>query len=305
MTGIAGRHDRAAWILLVAHGVATLFGTLALVTFLADSTPPAWLLTAQSQQIMRWSFRITGPAVVVLGFLAAALHAGGRVGWKAALAALGLGSIVALASELTGTSTGYPFGEYAYTPLLGYRILGLVPFPIPVSWTYMLYCSLAMVGRLLPARDSWRDRLAWALLAGLFLTAWDVSMDPAMVRTNHWVWRTIGPFYGMPFSNWAGWYLTGVIVSLIMLTFIRPSIIARRVSPGAFPLWLYAVNGILPIAVCLRYGMTGAAVLGTIAMAIPLVLATRAPSRAGETTPENSLTATQQSSRRGSLPARA
>jgi hypothetical protein len=47
------------------------------------------------------------------------------------------------------------------------------------------------------------------------------------------------------------------------------------VSPSRFPLVLYAVNGVLPIAICIRHGLTWAWVLGTIAMAVPLALALR------------------------------
>jgi hypothetical protein len=39
---------------------------------------------------------------------------------------------------------------------------------------------------------------------------------------------------------------------------------------------LYAINGIMPIAICFRHGMVWAGVLGTIAMTIPLALAVAA-----------------------------
>jgi putative membrane protein len=121
------------------------------------------------------------------------------------------------------------------------------------------------------------------------LTAWDVSMDPAMVKTTHWLWH-LAPaaeqttlqrifvsdvFYGMPLSNWLGWLLTGIIVARLMLAIVPPTSWARHVSPSRFPLVLYAVNGILPIAICIRHGMTWAWVFGTIAMGLPLLLALR------------------------------
>ncbi|HKG92665.1 MAG TPA: hypothetical protein VKA84_12265, partial [Gemmatimonadaceae bacterium] len=39
------------------------------------------------------------------------------------------------------------------------------------------------------------------------------------------------------------------------------------------PLVLYAVNGVMPIALCARAGMWWAVVLGTLAMGVPLALA--------------------------------
>jgi putative membrane protein len=48
------------------------------------------------------------------------------------------------------------------------------------------------------------------------------------------------------------------------------------VAPSNFPLVLFAVNGILPIAICFSHDMALAGVLGTVAMAIPLGAAIRA-----------------------------
>ena len=272
--------DRAALAFLIAHAVLILFSTVALTTFLAGE-PPAWLQAESSQLALRIGWKFSGPTYVVLGALAALAHAAARIGWKrAALLALA-GTFVSLAAELTGTSTGLPFGPYSYTPLLGWRVAGLVPFPIPLSWFYMVYCSLAMLGRLLPANDDLRTRLAWGALGGLTLTAWDVSMDPAMsFATAHWIWHVRGAFYGMPLLNWFGWWLTGSIVAFAMVSIARPRAIAARVSPSSVPFWLYAVNGVFPIAICLRHGLWWAATLGAMAMAVPLGLASWARMRA-------------------------
>jgi uncharacterized membrane protein len=119
------------------------------------------------------------------------------------------------------------------------------------------------------------------------LTLWDVSMDPAMVKTHHWFWEVgdlsdrsafaqfIGRpiFYGMPLTNWLGWLLTGILAARVMVALIPPSVWAARVAPHRLPLALYAVNGVLPIVICLRWEMVPAGVLGMIAMALPLWVA--------------------------------
>ena len=274
-SGPAG--ERFSTPLLVAHVVLILFSTVALTTFLAG-TPPAWLQTESSQFALRIGWKFSGPTYVVLGALAALTHATGRLGWRPALALLAAGALLALAAELTGTSTGLPFGPYSYTPLLGWRVADLVPFPIPLSWFYMVYCSLAILGRLLVPRDDLRTRVAWAALGGLTLTAWDVSMDPAMsFATAHWLWHTQGFFYGMPLLNWFGWWLTGSIVAFAMVSIARPTRIAALIAPSPLPLWLYAINGVFPIAICLRHQLWWAAGLGALAMAIPIALAIAAP----------------------------
>jgi putative membrane protein len=266
--------------LLSAHVVLILFSTFALTTFLAGD-PPAWLQTESSQLALRIGWKFSGPTYVVLGALAALAHATARIGWKRALLLAVAGTLISLGAELTGTSTGLPFGPYSYTSLLGWRVAGLVPFPIPLSWFYMVYSSLAILGRLLPARDDLATRLRWAALGGLTLTAWDVSMDPAMsFATAHWLWHVKGAFYGMPLLNWFGWWLTGSFVAFAMVSIARPTKIAARVSRSSLPLWLYAVNGVFPIAICARHELWWAAGLGALAMAVPLGLALRSGARA-------------------------
>jgi putative membrane protein len=206
---------------------------------------------------------------------------------------LAASTALALGAELAGTSFGLPFGDYAYSGLLGYRILGLVPFPIPVSWFYMLVGSLAIVSRLAsPGRpvSAWR----WSSGAGLLMVGWDVSMDPAMVKTGHWLWGsgamfrdrlpqwmesffTADAFYGMPLSNWVGWFVTATLIARVMLAIVEPRHWSGKVGRSPFPVALYVVNGIMPVALCLRDELWWAAALGAVAMLVPSLLAWRGP----------------------------
>lgn len=284
--------------LFVAHLALIVFSTTALTTFL-KGPPGEWLQREPNATVMRLGWMLSGPTYVVLGALACLAFARSILG-RRAWALLAVASLVSLGAELLGTATGLPFGEYRYTPLLGYRILGLVPFPIPISWFYMVFCSVAIAAR-------WRGRAAargsWQLaaVAGAVLLAWDVSMDPAMVTTGHWVWGrgdalaaaglpaivdaffTHPVFYGMPLSNWLGWYLTGTLIARLMLAIVPASRFADSVAPSVFPVLLYLANGIMPVALCLRDGLWWAGTLGAVAMLAPALLAlTRAPQRATE-----------------------
>src|SRR5690606_26086806 len=106
-------------------------------------------------------------------------------------------------------------------------------------------------------------------------------MDPAMVKTFHWIWDDPGAFafYGMPWTNWLGWLATGIVVSWVMLRFVPPSSFAASVSGTRLPLVLYLLNGVMPVAICLRYGLVWAGVLGSLAMLLPVVLSVRAGAR--------------------------
>jgi uncharacterized membrane protein len=249
---------------LAAHIALIAFSTAAMLTIL-NGPPGPWLQAEPSATVFRVAWQYSGPTYVLLG----------AFGWRRATGLFAAGVGIALGAELIGTSSGFPFGDYAYTSLLGYRILGRVPFPIPISWFYMLYCALAMCARVLPARDDGRTRWMWAAAGAAMLTAWDVAMDPAMVHTAHWVWREPGAFYGMPLTNWIGWFGTGLLIARVMLAVVPPSRIAERNAREWLPLALYAANGVMPVAICLRDGLWWAAALGTLAMATPLALALR------------------------------
>jgi putative membrane protein len=280
---------RVASIALLAHAALSLFSAGAFATFLSPPTPE-WLATPTNQRIMALGMQWGGQTTVVFGAVAGLAFLAWAIGTGRALAVFAVSFVLALTSELSGTITDYPFGAYDYTTRLGYLIGGKVPFNIPTSWFYMLVASLAICGRVLQATDDGRNKWWWALMGGLVLTAWDVSMDPAMVKTVHWFWqvpdlsdrhpfiRFIGTpfFYGMPLTNWLGWLLTGIIVARAMLAIVPPSVWKAQVAPHRFPLLLYAVNGLLPIVICLRQDMVPAGILGAIAMAVPLWAAIRA-----------------------------
>ena len=285
--------DRAASGLLVGHIALIAFATLAMVTILAGAFP-VWMQGPYTQTVYNLGWRYSGQVYIVLGALAALLHSAPRFGWRRASAVFLVASGVALMSELGGTNLGLPFGPYHYTTMLGYRIAGDVPYAIPISWYYMLYGSIAICARIMTAGDSSATRWRWALVAGAFLTAWDVPMEVQMtnVQPAHWVWDLQqlpgwvpdwlgGPlFYGMPLSNWIGWYVTGVLISRLMLAIVPPSKWATTVAPFALPLVLYATNGIMPIAVTLRHGYWLAAVGGVVTMGLPLCLGIQARRRA-------------------------
>jgi uncharacterized membrane protein len=270
----AGLAQLLAASAFAVHVALIIFSTIALTTFLAGS-PPDWLRAEPNATALRLGWKYSGPTYVVAGGIAALAHAWGRLGARRAIALFFAAFGISLGAEIIGTTTGVPFGAYRYTSLLGTLIADRVPFPIPISWFYMLYGSLVICARLFPAGDDRRTTLRWALVGGAVLTAWDVAMDPAMVRTAHWIWDTPGAWYGMPLTNWLGWFMTGTLIAWVMLRIASPTILTRHAASSRLPIVLYLANGIMPVAICARYGMWYAAVLGAVTMLLPALAALR------------------------------
>ena len=280
----------AAAYLLAGHILLIAFATLAMVTILAGPFP-VWMQGPYTARVYQVSWQYTGQVYVVLGAFAAFAHAAPRFGPGRSLALFAAATALALSSELIGTNFGVPFGPYRYTAMLGYRVHGDVPYAIPLSWSYMLYASLALCARTMREAPSPAARWRWAVAAGAMMVAWDVPLEVQMtnVQPAHWAWHLAdapswvppflarGVYYGMPLTNWMGWLLTATLIARAMLEIVPPAVWRERAAPAmALPLALYAANSIMPIATTARHGLWGAAVAGTLAMGVPLALARRA-----------------------------
>lgn len=133
------------------------------------------------------------------------LHSYFAFGARFAFSFLFLTFAYALAVEIIGSKTGWPFGRYKYDHSLGFSIAD-VPLLVPFAWmmlTYPLLIAARKVGK------------SWVFLyGGLGLMTWDLFLDPQMVAANRWSWKFSGasiPFAKeIPLSNSAGWLFTGM-----------------------------------------------------------------------------------------------
>jgi putative membrane protein len=138
-----------------------------------------------------------------------------RSGDGRAVAAAGA---VGFGAELIGVSTGKPFGHYAYSRKLGPRVRG-VPLLAGAAWAMMARPAWVVASTL-----AQRRRRRVPLAAGA-LVAWDVFLDPRMAREGYWTWPGGGRYEGVPASNFAGWFVTGLAVFAVYsaLSRDRPS----------------------------------------------------------------------------------
>ena len=194
---------------------------------------------------------------------------GPTLGWRRLGGFVFWGCAIGAAGELIGT-TGFlnmggvalPFGEYRYTEWLGPKIAGHVPYFIPPSWFAMSIVSLDLARRI--TNTPWKN----ILLGTVFMVLWDVSLDPAMNEAfPFWTYGSEGFFFGMPFSNWCGWFGVTLII-MLGYEWMRDD---REMQSDWAPL-VYGLNCFFPMAISLLQDLYLAALIGTLATAVPFLL---------------------------------
>ena len=278
------------WI-FSAHLFALIFGLTGLLVVM----PHPDLLTSfgLSPQDVSASIasgqRYTGSLHILLGAAAALSFGLLYVGRRKTLIFFAIATLLPLGMELLGTGTGWPFGAYSYTANLGYKVLGRVPFTIPLSWFYMGFTSYLLASAILVGRAV-RHRTFWSLVLGAwFLTAWDLVLDPAMASNNlpfkFWLWHVSdGIYFGMPLQNFVGWSFTGLLfMALSRLVW------HEDVRSGQFPVWfpfaMYAANMGFAFALSLSVSLWQPIIFAALFGLLPAMLVLRQPANGNRSGP--------------------
>ncbi|MEO7101745.1 MAG: carotenoid biosynthesis protein [Gemmatimonadaceae bacterium] len=249
------------WLL----GLLVVFTAAAVAGYATFGRHPE--MVASVRGAARWygvSLQLFPIAQVWLAFAVMAAYMTRRIGlaWLVAFVVL---YGVSLSSELLGTGYGVPFGPYSYAPLLGAEWLGRVPVVIPLSWFTMSVSSYAIARQRLGAASR-SSRWGGILIASLLLLCWDLSLDPAMSHaTTYWVWGAHGPYYGMPWSNLLGWYITGLVLSSLLMALDADRWLRRL--PVKWFVGFYAANLVLSIGMSAAAGLWMAVAVTAIAVA--------------------------------------
>lgn len=145
---------------------------------------------------------------------------------------------VSLACEWSSVHNGFPFGLYHYVQATRGRELWIagVPFMDSLSFTFLGFASytVALLAaaplyrcgfdlRILDTRKIRRAPRVW-IMAALFMVMVDMVVDPLSVRGDRWFLGRIfwydppGPHFGVPISNYLGWFFVAAIAVAIFQT---------------------------------------------------------------------------------------
>jgi isopentenyl-diphosphate delta-isomerase len=185
--------------------------TVAIVFVLIGLAVSAFFMV--NVELPQWSHWLSGLNVVL--FAIPAFWATRRwLGWRDAFILWALLGIYALLVETSAIFTGFPYGHFGYSDLLGAKIVGLTPWTVFLAWTPLILGAYAI------ARAVTRSVVLRLLLTTLLTTDIDLVLDPGAVRLGFWKYAGSGGFYGVPTSNFAGWLVTCAIAAIVIEIFL-------------------------------------------------------------------------------------
>jgi putative membrane protein len=256
--------ERAGWTLLLLHLMVSLFGLVGIAIMVPN--PDLWSGWSVTASLFPLAVQQGGNLQILLGAAAVLVFGGATLGWRATMIFFSVSVALSMMLEFTGTSYGWPFGNYEYTDMFGPKMLGKVPPAIPLSWFFMGMASFGLASAII---RKWRGSAGlWPsiLLGSLLLMTWDFVLDPAMshetLALRYWVWEDTGPYMGIPLVNFVGWLGTGVVFMFAASYFderLRPIHVERN----AFFLLVYMCNLIFAVGICMGNQLWLPAILGS------------------------------------------
>ena len=139
--------------------------------------------------------------------------------------------------ENVGVVTGFPFGRYYFLDLMGPKLFH-VPILLAVAYVGMGYLSWVLAVVIFGTVHCPLSRsrvVTLPLVASFIMVAWDLSQEPVWATVLHgWVWVRGGAYFGVPISNFIGWYVTMYFIYQLYALALSNQPIARRGITAAY-----------------------------------------------------------------------
>ena len=202
---------------------------------------------------------IEGAIYNVVVFVIAGLHGRVRYGLKNITIFFLVTWAVSLFFEALTIHTGLLVGHYHYMQF-PISLFG-VPLIVIVAYFGTGYFAW-MLAHVFTGQFSKKLEGKWIfvvpLIAAFILVMWDLGMDPIYSTVlSFWVWESPGPYFGVPITNFVGWFVIGFIFYQLFALYlfrydrIRPQEVKTLASK---PYWLEAA---------IVYGLIGFSIIVT------------------------------------------
>lgn len=146
--------------------------------------------------------------VTAILFILAVLHGSERYGKKNILIFFLITWLVSFFFENLSIATGFPFGFYHYSPTLGFLTVPLIIIFAYFSIGYLAWMlSHVLTGQYTKKLEG-KQIFIVPFVAAFLMVMWDLTVDPiSSTLQGLWVWTTPGAYFGVPISNFFGWFL--------------------------------------------------------------------------------------------------
>src|SRR6266705_4348532 len=195
------------------------------------------------------------PLVLLIPIVFGLVHGALRYKWSGILTFIVMCLVLSNILENTSILTGFPFGHYHYTDALGPKLF-LVPLLIGPAYFASGYFAWVignvLVGELRRGSSAFLT-VAVPFIAAFVMVMWDLTFDPRASTIQHqWIWEQAGGYFGVPLTNYLGWFFT-------VYLFLQLFALLVRFRPGSetvtkFPrshfaraVLMYAVMGVTPV----------------------------------------------------------
>jgi uncharacterized membrane protein len=189
------------------------------------------------------------------------LHGAQRYGARGIAAFVVICLVVSNFFENLGVATGFPFGPYFYTDALGPKLF-YVPLLIGPAYLGVGYLAWVLgtilIGDVKRGADT-LSTLATPFIAAFIMVLWDLCLDPtASTVQKWWIWEGGGGFFGVPLSNYLGWFLTVYVFMQLFALYLRaqgPA--AGTAQPKTYFVQAIAMYAIVALNYLLAYLVNG------------------------------------------------
>src|SRR6266704_6284726 len=202
------------------------------------------------------------PLVVLIPVVFGLIHGALRYKWSGILTFVVMCLVVSNILENTSILTGFPFGHYHYTDALGPKLF-LVPLLIGPAYFANGYFAwvigTVLVGQVRRGSNALLT-VAVPFIAAFVMVMWDLTLDPrASTIQRQWIWEQGGGYFGVPLTNYLGWFFTVYLFLQLFALFVRfrpGNGAVENFPPSHFAqaVLMYAVMGLTPV---LTFVVTG------------------------------------------------
>ena len=178
-----------------------------------------------------------------------------------------------------GALTGIPFGPIAYGGDTGFKLVGGLPWFVPLLWVVVILNARGVSRLILRPWRKLRVYGYWLIALTAVLTlVFVLGLEPFATRARHyWFWQATKlpvDWCGAPLSDFLGW----VVAALLILGFSTPALMKKRPArsyPEYHPLIVWTAIQVLFIAGAFSQHLTAAALVSAAACVVVIPFAVR------------------------------